>query len=65
MSDRKCSHMDNCGMYALFNYSATLQVWKINYCTADYERCERYKRSLEGRPVPQNLMPNGVLLQKT
>jgi len=51
-------------MFGLFSLAGALSVWKTNYCSADYSRCERYLRSCEGRPVPSNLMPNGALLRK-
>ena len=51
-------------MYQIFNYTGTLEVWKANYCTSDYERCERFKRAAEGRRVPINLLPNGKMLNK-
>ncbi len=50
-------------MYNLLTLSGTLKVWQTRYCRADYTVCARYKLSSEGRPVPQNLMPNGVLLK--
>jgi hypothetical protein len=50
-------------MYGLLKLSGTLATWKINYCNADYSRCERYKLAALGRPVPINLMPNGGLLR--
>jgi hypothetical protein len=50
-------------MYRLLKLSGTLATWKINYCNADYSRCERYRLAAEGRPVPINLMPNGALLR--
>lgn len=51
-------------MYKLFRLAASLEVWKINYCSAEYSRCARYQRSLAGRAVPPHLMPNGELLKK-
>jgi hypothetical protein len=62
--DKKCPHMSSCEMYKLFTLSGTLAVWKTNYCTSEYERCQRYKRSAEGKSVPINLMPNGTLLKR-
>ncbi|MGH7270762.1 MAG: hypothetical protein ACREJ3_10055 [Polyangiaceae bacterium] len=50
-------------MYRLLKLAGSLATWKINYCTADYSRCERYKLSAAGRHVPINLMPNGALLR--
>ena len=52
-------------MYQLLQLSGTLKAWQARYCRADYEQCARYKLSLQGRPVPQNLMPNGALLRLT
>lgn len=51
-------------MYALLKYAGTLGAWKARYCTADYSQCARYQLSVQGRPVPQNLMPNGALLRR-
>jgi hypothetical protein len=59
-----CPHMTACPMFGLFSLAGTLATWKTNYCAADYTRCERYQRSLQGRVVPNNLMPNGALLRK-
>jgi len=56
--------MTSCEMYRLLTFAGTLQAWKINYCTADFSRCERYKRNAAGETVPPELMPNGVLLRK-
>ena len=55
--------MDTCKMYSLFSLSGTLKVWQINYCTAQYTECARYKRSCEAKLVPDNLLPNGSLLK--
>lgn len=63
--ETRCPHMESCEMYDLFTYSGTLAVWKINYCTGDYETCARYKLSSMGQPVPVNLMPNGKVLNKS
>lgn len=59
-----CPHMSSCEMYELFNLAGALATWKINYCTADFSRCERYQRARDGRNVPVNLMPNGAVLEK-
>lgn len=64
MSDQDCPNMGGCEMYQLFAFAGTLATWKINYCTGEYARCERYKRAAAGRDVPVNLMPNGALLKK-
>lgn len=51
-------------MFRLFTLSGTLAVWQTNYCSSDFERCERYKRACLGEAVPENLLPNGKLLKK-
>jgi hypothetical protein len=58
-----CPNSVNCEMYALLRLAGTLETWKINYCNADYTRCERYRLTAAGRPVPPNLMPSGALLR--
>jgi hypothetical protein len=50
-------------MYALLKLSGTLKTWQSRYCQADYTECARYKLSTLGKPVPQNLMPNGATLR--
>jgi hypothetical protein len=50
-------------MYDLFQLSGSLAVWKMNYCSTDYERCARFKLSAEGKPVADHLLPNGSLLR--
>lgn len=59
-----CPHMTGCPMFGLFSLAGALAVWKTNYCSADYTRCERFQRAQQGRQVPTNLMPNGALLRK-
>ncbi len=62
--DRRCVHMDACPMFGLFQLAGTLSVWKVRYCTAAYETCERHRRACAGESIPQNLLPNGQLLRK-
>jgi hypothetical protein len=42
--------------------TAALRVWQSFYCEGCFGRCERYKLSSSGRPVPERLLPNGRLL---
>lgn len=57
-----CPHKPSCAMFALFNMAGTLRIWQDNYCDAEFERCERYKRSERGERVARELMPNGKML---
>jgi hypothetical protein len=65
MPSKDCSHINNCPMYSLLKLSGTIKTWQSRYCQADYTECARYKLSLSGRSVPQNLMPNGATLRLT
>ncbi len=57
-----CTHMFSCPLFAVFTMNSALAVWKINYCTADFERCARYQLAQVGQPAPQTLLPNGKSL---
>jgi len=58
-TNRSCSHVSTCGLFPKFSLRASLRVWQTYYCESAFETCARYLRSLEGRPVPPNLLPNG------
>jgi len=59
-----CPNMRTCAMYPLLTLAGTLRTWQTRYCQGEFEGCERYKRTLQGRTVPANLMPNGMLLRQ-
>jgi hypothetical protein len=59
-----CSHMLTCPLYPMFKLKENLTIWKNRYCEKDFQKCERYKLSCEGKPVPLTLLPNGVMLGK-
>jgi len=56
---KSCSHVSSCELFPKFAMKAALKVWQTYYCEAQFESCARYKLALEGRPVPQTLLPNG------
>jgi hypothetical protein len=58
-----CPRVPVCELYATFKMQSLLNVWKISYCEADFERCERYKRAIAGEAVPLTLLPNGQTLR--
>jgi hypothetical protein len=64
MSDSGCPHQQGCQIYPLFTVDSALETWKIIYCRGDFVRCRRYRLANEGKPIPPNLLPNGVLLRK-
>jgi hypothetical protein len=60
-----CSHTGNCSLFPMISVNSALKVWRTFYCEGKWHECARYKRSLEGKPVPSNLLPNGKLLDLT
>lgn len=54
-----CSHTSTCPLFPLLN--ASLASWRSSYCDDDvaWKGCARHKRSMQGRPVPLALLPNG------
>jgi hypothetical protein len=60
-----CPHILDCPLFAVFTMNAALAIWKINYCGSDHSRCVRYQLTAGGKPVPQNLLPNGKVLHLT
>lgn len=57
-----CPQKNNCDLFPLLMLADTLQIWMKSYCDSDYNACERYKISLEGRLIPLTLLPNGKYL---
>jgi hypothetical protein len=58
-----CTHSASCPLFPLFTLESSLDLWRVNYCADDFARCERYRRARDGRPTPENMLPNGKLLQ--
>lgn len=60
----ECSHITSCELFAQFALNPALKVWQIHYCDSDqHARCARYQMSLQGQPVPLNLLPNGKIIE--
>ena len=60
-----CPHVSDCPLFAIFTMNSALAIWKTNYCGGDHFRCVRYQLTAEGKIVPQNLLPNGKVLNVT
>jgi len=54
-----CPNTARCPLFPLFAVKSLLELWKVQYCSGDFTRCERYQRSQAGQPIPPNLLPNG------
>jgi hypothetical protein len=57
-----CPFIQNCQLYPLFRLRASMKTWQIRYCESEYTTCERFRLSKEGKPVPPELLPNGMSL---
>ena len=42
---------------------AAFRVWESFYCDGAFHRCERYRLHEAGQEVPDQLLPNGRLLE--
>ncbi|HVJ91781.1 MAG TPA: hypothetical protein VM580_18395 [Labilithrix sp.] len=57
-----CPHKESCAMYSEFKLKSVLRFWQELYCNSDFSRCARHELSIQGKPVPINLLPNGKTL---
>ena len=58
-----CSHTKNCELFPQFALNPALKVWQVHYCEGEFTQCARYQRSLEGKTIPLNLLPNGKRIE--
>lgn len=58
-----CSHIKNCEMYVRFAADPSIEVWKKHFCNGDFNKCERYAMSLQGKSVPLHMLPNGKMIE--
>jgi hypothetical protein len=49
-------------MFAAFSLKSSLKVWQSIYCELQPSRCERLKAFKAKSPCPDNLLPNGKLV---
>ncbi len=57
-----CPQLFACGLHRNISMKEALRVWQTFYCEGVYRRCERFKLSSTGVPVPEKLLPNGRLV---
>lgn len=60
-----CSHAASCPLFAQFAMEPSLKVWKQHFCEGAFKTCVRFQNSLQGKPVPITLLPNGKMLTKS
>ncbi len=54
-----CPNTSRCQLFPLLLKGGFLRVWQIHYCDADFSKCERYKRTQQGKVVAPTLLANG------
>jgi hypothetical protein len=59
----RCPLATSCGLFLRFSLKSSLDIWMQNYCEGPFQRCARYQASLERRPIPDLLLPNGKELK--
>lgn len=57
---RLCPRVSTCPLLAQASSASLLPMWR-NYCEADFQGCVRYQRGQAGRPIPDEMLPNGEL----
>lgn len=61
MSD--CEYLENCPIWEKCQ-SDIKNVWVSGYCKGAMQKnCARKKLAVENKPVPENLLPNGAMLE--
>jgi hypothetical protein len=58
-----CARIVACPLFKQFSMKSSLKVWQAYYCEGDFTRCERFRLASVSSPVPQNLLPNGRMLE--
>lgn len=57
-----CNHSGSCELFPLMAMEPALNLWKKHYCDGSFNSCARYQLSMESKPVPLTLLPNGKQL---
>lgn len=57
-----CTQTSGCELFPMISVNSALRVWRTFYCEGKWNECARYKLSIEGKPVPPNLLPNGKFI---
>lgn len=62
MDDKQCcDFIKGCPMFAYFCRSSQI-IYCTVYCQGDFATCKRRQLRLAGQPVPDSLLPQGMLL---
>jgi hypothetical protein len=63
MAQPGCTFASECCLHRHIAMEAALRVWESFYCDGAFRRCERFLLHDAGREVPDELLPNGRLLE--
>ncbi|MFO7871334.1 MAG: uracil-DNA glycosylase [Kiritimatiellia bacterium] len=58
---RECKWYRVCPMKLFFERGQLDEYWINNYCHGDHDSCVRYAMEEEGRPHPDNMLPDGSI----
>ncbi|MBS3731684.1 MAG: hypothetical protein KGY42_02155 [Desulfobacterales bacterium] len=58
---RACKWYPVCPMRRFYKEGRLERKWIENYCLGDNQRCMRYRMEVEGRPHPDNMLPDGTI----
>jgi hypothetical protein len=59
--NQHCENLERCPVFKYFRKFAK-QIYIDIYCEGDYVICRRRQLWVEGKPVPENLLPHGGTL---
>ena len=57
-----CNHSGSCELFPLMAMEPALNLWKKHFCDGSFGNCARYQLSVNSKPVPLTLLPNGKQL---
>lgn len=61
---RHCPNAGHCPLFARFQSSPALRVWKKFFCESSFERCARLAGMQCGANVAPTLLPDGTHLEE-
>lgn len=60
---KTCKWYDVCPLKRFYEEGKLDEKWIEDYCKGDYKSCVRYKMEEEGKPHPDNMLPNGEIIK--
>jgi len=61
--EKQCKWYQVCPMKKLFEEGRLDKKWIERYCKDDWESCVRYRMEEENQYHPDNMLPNGKLIE--